>query len=103
MIMAMSRVTVTLPTKLVEEIDRLESNRSRFVAEGVRREIERRRREALERSLRQPHQEAAEVAESGLAEWSDGLPDDDASDLLDRGAGESVRWSPGEGWAGEET
>ena len=101
--MAMSRVTVTLPAELVEEIDRLESNRSRFVADGVRREIERRRREALERSLRQPHQEAAEVAESGFAEWGDGLPDDDATDLLDRAAGESVRWTPDKGWAGDET
>ena len=38
------RVTVTLPNELVSEIDRREKNRSKFVAEAVRHELERRRR-----------------------------------------------------------
>lgn len=38
------RVTVTLPDDLLKEIDRRESNRSKFVAEAVHRELERRRR-----------------------------------------------------------
>ena len=38
------RVTVTLPDNLLRDIDRLEKNRSKFVAEAVRRELDRRRR-----------------------------------------------------------
>jgi metal-responsive CopG/Arc/MetJ family transcriptional regulator len=41
------RVTVTMPGSLVAEIDRYERNRSRFIAEAVRHELARRRREAL--------------------------------------------------------
>ena len=95
---AMTRVTVTLPTDLVEEIDRLETNRSRFVAEGVRRELRRRRREALRESLRSPHAETCEIAEEDLAAWAAALPPDDAAELVDTRAGKAVRWVPGEGW-----
>ena len=94
----MTRVTVTLPTDLVEEIDRLETNRSRFVAEGVRRELQRRRREALRDSLRSPHSESTEIAEEGLAAWGAALPADDVAELVDARAGKAVRWVPGEGW-----
>jgi len=45
------RVTVTLPESLVRDIDRREENRSKFVAEAVRRELDRRRRCDLRRSL----------------------------------------------------
>lgn len=92
------RVTVTLPVDLVEEIDRLEKNRSKFVLEAVRRELRRRRREALRRSLRSPHRETAVVAEEGLADWADGLPEDDVAELVDPRGGKPVRWTPGEGW-----
>jgi metal-responsive CopG/Arc/MetJ family transcriptional regulator len=34
------RVTTTLPEDLVRDIDRREKNRSRFVAEAVRRELD---------------------------------------------------------------
>ena len=34
------RVTVTLPEELVRDIDRREKNRSRFVAEAIRREVD---------------------------------------------------------------
>lgn len=91
------RVTVTLPDEVLREIDRLERNRSRFVLEAVQRELERRRREALRRSLRSPHPEAAEVAEAGFAEWGR-VPDDDQVALLDAAAGKAVRWVPGAGW-----
>ena len=43
------RVTVTLPTELVSQIDRIEKNRSRFMLLAVRRELRRRRREELRR------------------------------------------------------
>ncbi len=94
----MARVTVTLPAALVEEIDRLERNRSKFVLEGVRREIHRRRREALRRSLRSPHPEGKELADEGLEAWNDGLPEEDAGDLVNLRAGTPVRWVPGRGW-----
>ena len=40
---AMERVTVTLPAELVEKIDQLERNRSRFIAEAVEHELAQRR------------------------------------------------------------
>lgn len=94
----MARVTITLPTEVVDEIDRIEKNRSRFVLEGVRRELQRRRREALRRSLRTPHPESSEVAEEGFAAWADSLPEEDVADLVDARAGTAVRWIPGKGW-----
>jgi hypothetical protein len=92
------RVTVTLPGDLLRDIDRLESNRSKFVAEAVRRELDRRRRAELRRSLRNPHPDTAELAEQGFKEWTRGLPKEDAAALVDGNAGKPVRWVPGEGW-----
>ena len=92
------RVTVTLPNELVREIDRHEKNRSRFVTEAVRLELNRRRRNELRRSLQNPHPESAELAEQGLEEWSRGLPEEDTAALVDSTAGKAVRWIPGEGW-----
>jgi Arc/MetJ-type ribon-helix-helix transcriptional regulator len=92
------RVTVTLPNDLVRDIDRREKNRSKFVAEAVRRELDRRRRAELRRSLQNPHPESADLAEQGLEEWTRGLPEEDTEALLDRSSGKPVRWVPGEGW-----
>jgi len=96
------RVTVTLPGDLVRDIDRREKNRSKFVAEAVRRELDRRRRSDLRRSLENPHPESAGVAEEGLEEWSRGLPEEDVEALLDSSAGKAVRWVPGEGWVEDQ-
>jgi hypothetical protein len=96
--MAAERVTVTLPAELVEEIDRRERNRSRFVLEAVRRELKRRQREELKRSLLSPHSETSELADAGFDEWASRLPDEKASDLVDLRAGRPVRWVPGRGW-----
>ena len=92
------RVTVTLPDDLVRDIDRREKNRSKFVAEAVRRELDRRRRTDLLRSLQNPHPESTGLAEQGLEEWSRGLPDENAEALVDSSAGKQVRWVAGEGW-----
>jgi CRISPR/Cas system-associated endonuclease/helicase Cas3 len=92
------RVTVTLPNDLIREIDRRENNRSKFVAEAVRHEIDRRRREELRRSLENPHRESTELSEQGLEEWVQGLPQEDTESLVDSGAGKPIRWVPGEGW-----
>lgn len=97
-----ARVTVTLPAELVEEIDRLEKNRSKFVLEGVRRELRRRRREALERSLRSPHPETTELVDEGFAAWASSLPEEDIADLVDLGAGTEVRWVPDQGWVEDQ-
>jgi hypothetical protein len=74
----------------------MENNPGKFVAE-VRRELVRLRAE-LCRSLRNPHPEGAGLAEQGFAEWTGGLPVEDAGALVDRGAGKPVRWVPGKGW-----
>jgi Arc/MetJ-type ribon-helix-helix transcriptional regulator len=92
------RVTVTLPNDLLREIDRLERNRSKFVADAVRHELDRRRRRELRRSLQNPHSESASLADQGLEEWMRGLPAEDTEALLDSSAGKPVRWVPGEGW-----
>jgi len=92
------RVTVTLPGDLVRAIDRREKNRSKFVAEAVRRELDRRRRAKLRRSLQNPHPESADLAEQGLEEWARRLPEENAEALVDASLGTPVRWVPGQGW-----
>lgn len=95
---SINRVTVSLPDELIKDIDRWEKNRSKFVAEAIRRELDCRRREELRRSLQNPHSESAEFAELGLEDWTRGLPEEDASGLVDPSSGTAVRWVPGEGW-----
>ena len=91
------RVTVTLPAELIVNIDRLERNRSRFIAQAVEHEVARRRHEGLRRSLEQPHPEAVELADAGLDEWAASLPEGDEG-LVDMAAGTPVRWVEGQGW-----
>jgi Arc/MetJ-type ribon-helix-helix transcriptional regulator len=95
---SVERVTVTLPMELVRDIDRREKNRSKFVAEAVRHELDYRRRDELRRSLRNPHPESAELADEGLEAWAHSLPAEDGEALVDSRAGDPVRWVPGEGW-----
>ena len=59
------RVTITLPSELVREMERREKNRSKFIAEAVRNELERRRRDELHRSLANPHPESAGCLPTG--------------------------------------
>ncbi len=93
---------MTLPPDTVEEIDRLEANRSRFVLEAVRRELKRRWRLELRRSLQEPHAEASAVAEEGFGAWVGSQPGGEAAGLLDPDAGQAVRWLPGLGWSEED-
>ena len=88
------RVTVTMPSELIAGI---ESNRSRFTAEAVRHELQRRQRLELLRSLEAPHPDSVATAALGLADWAEALPEGD-SDLLDPSAGEPVHWRPESGW-----
>ena len=96
--MPCDRVTVTLPGEVVRDIDRLESNRSRFILAAVEREIRRRRRRELHRSLQNPHPQSRELAEAGLTEWKASLPEEDARELVNWKAGKAVRWAPNKGW-----
>ena len=93
------RVTVTLPTGLVRDIDRREKNRSKFVADAVRHELDLRRREELRRSLQKPHPESAELADEGLEAWTRNLPAEDAEALVDSSLGKPIEWVAGKGWA----
>jgi Arc/MetJ-type ribon-helix-helix transcriptional regulator len=95
---SMDRVTVTLPNDLVRDIDRREKNRSKFIAEAVRNELDRRRRDELRRSLDNPHPESAELADQGFEAWTRDLPEEDAAALVDSNAGKPIRWVSGEGW-----
>ena len=96
--MVTERVTVTLPADVLEDIDRRERNRSRFILDAVRRELKRRQREELKRSLQNPHAETSELADAGFAEWVARLPDEKTSGLVDIRAGRPVRWVSGRGW-----
>jgi hypothetical protein len=96
--MPAARVTVTLPPELVVEIDRRERNRSRFVLDAVRREVQRRRREELRRSLANPHPESSTLADAGLEDWGGRAPVGESSELLDLAEGKPVRWVRGRGW-----
>jgi hypothetical protein len=89
-----------LPVDVVEGIDRFRRNRSRFIAEAVKHELVRRRREELLKSLKSPHPEAAELVEAGLAAWGQSLSADDVG-IVDVSAGKPVRWVGGQGWVEE--
>jgi len=93
------RVTITLPADLLQEVDQLERNRSRFIAEAVQHEVARRRRAALLQSVRSPHPETAQLVNVGLADWTSELPNDES--LLDPSSGTAVRWVEGQGWIKE--
>lgn len=93
------RVTVTLAAHLVESIDRLERNRSRFIAEAVEHELARRRQEALLHSIRSPHADTVALVDTGLGDWVSDLPADEG--LVDVAAGTPVRWVEGQGWTKE--
>lgn len=97
--MATERVTITLPTELLEEVDQLERNRSRFIAEAVHHEVARRRRAALMKSLESPHPETTQLVDAGLADWTSDLPDDEG--LLHPSGGTAIRWIEGQGWIKE--
>ena len=96
---AAERVTVTLSPELLEEIDRLERNRSRFITQAVQHELARRHRDALLQSITSPHPEATEHADTGLADWTSDLPDDEG--LIDPTGGTAIRWIEGKGWIRE--
>lgn len=94
---ATERVTVTLLTSLIQRIDRLDRNRSRFIARAIRNELARRRREGLLRSLEHPHPETTALAALGLADWAaHRVPGDDG--LVDVSSGTPVRWVEGQGF-----
>src|SRR6266508_3808712 len=96
--MPAARITVTLPPELVEEIDRRERNRSRFVLDAIRREVQRRRREDLRRSLANPHPESSVLADAGLEDWGGRARQGESSEPLDLSEGRPVRWVRGRGW-----
>ena len=98
--MPMGRVTVTLPAEILSDIDNAEKNRSAFILDAVRRELSRRRRMNLRKSLRNPHEESLKHADSGFDAWAGSLPEEDGSDLVDPASLAPVHWVEGKGWTG---
>jgi len=90
---------VTLPADLVDRIDQVERNRSRFIAEAVEHELAQRRRDALLQSVQNPHPETTDLVDVGLSDWVSDLPGDET--LVDANAGTPVRWVEGQGWIKE--
>lgn len=89
-------MTVTLAANLVESIDRIERNRSKFIAEAVEHELARRRQAALLHSIRRPHADTVVLVDTGLGDWVSDLPADEG--LVDVASGTPVRWVEGHGW-----
>ena len=75
-------MTINIPTSMIQRIDRVETDRDKFVYEAVHRELERRRQDSLRQSLGDPRAEATELAEVGLVDWARHLPEDDVARLL---------------------
>ncbi|MET0596151.1 MAG: hypothetical protein ABW133_25875 [Polyangiaceae bacterium] len=98
--MGIERVTISLPVELVESIDTMESNRSRFVTIAVRNELVRRRRAQLLDSLDNPHPDAIELTILGLDDWDSGIPPVEEGVSL-HNAGKRVRWAENRGWMAE--
>ncbi|MCW5867330.1 MAG: hypothetical protein KIS61_08685 [Candidatus Eremiobacteraeota bacterium] len=92
-----TRVTVTLPEEMLAEIDQQAENRSLFVAEAVRAELNRRRKERLIHCLQKPHPESVDMAECGFQEWVAMAAEGD-SDLIDPARLRPIQWEPGIGW-----
>jgi Arc/MetJ-type ribon-helix-helix transcriptional regulator len=98
--MADERITVTLPGDLLYEMDRLDSNRSRFVREAIRHSLEYRRQQSLAESLAEPHADLRELESLGFGDWAGEGAEED---LADPRAGTPIRWEEGRGWVeGEE-
>jgi hypothetical protein len=95
---SVARVTITLPSDVVADIDRMEHNRSRFVLQAVKHEIDHRRRGALRRSLDNPHVESHGLSDEDFEQWAKNLPGDDAATLVDANGGKQVRFVSGTGW-----
>ena len=96
-------VTIHLPPELLQAVDAQQFGRDAFVQEALRRELARAAREQLRASLETPHAESREMAELGLADWAQSLPEDDAAAMCDLSAGTAVRWTDDRGWSEETT
>ena len=92
------RVSVDLPAGLLRRIEIVESNREGFIVEAIQRELERRLRLDLQRSMRNPHPESRELADLGFQEWFESLPEEDTESLVDMSKCRPVRWIPDIGW-----
>lgn len=92
-----TRVTVTLPEELLAELDQQAENRSLFVEEAIRAELNKRRRERLVHAIQRPHPESVEMADSGFTEWVAMAAEED-SDLIDPECLRPIRWESGIGW-----
>ena len=92
-----ARVTVTLPSTLLDGIDRFEQNRSRFIAQAVEHELALRRRHELLRSVRSPNPAGDDLVDLGTGDW---LPElvEEGGGLVDLAGGTAVRWARGDGW-----
>lgn len=89
------RITVTFTPDVLGVIDQLDRKRSRVVVEAIRQEIRRRRRDNLQRSIRNPHPETARMTEDRLIGWHARLADEG---LVDGEGGTALRWAEGQGW-----
>jgi len=101
--MTAAAVTIHLPPELLRAVDAQPIDRDAFVEQALRRELARRARDPLRASLAEPHPESMEMAEVGLADFAQSLPEDDAAAMCDLSAGTPVRWNEGQGWTAEPT
>lgn len=96
-------VTIHLPPDLLHAVDAQPIDRDAFVEQALRQELARRAREQLLASLETPHAESLEMADLGLADLAQSLPEDDVAEMCDLSAGTPVQWSDGRGWIEDPT
>ena len=94
---AVDDVVVRLGAHLIADVDRVTTDRSRFIRDAIRNELRRRGFADLQQSLDNPNPETLAYDDAGLEDWA-GDSSNDYDQLVDPKAGTQVRWVPGTGW-----
>ena len=94
---AVDDVVVRLGAHLIADVDRVTTDRTRFIRDAIRNELRRRGFADLQQSLDNPTPETLAYDDCGLEDWV-GDSSNDHDQLVDPTTGTQVRWVPGTGW-----
>jgi hypothetical protein len=94
---AVDDVVVRLGAHLIADVDRVTTDRTRFIRDAIRNELRRRGFADLQQSLDNPNPETPAYDDGGLEDWV-GDSSNDHDQLVDPNTGTQVRWVPGTGW-----
>ena len=94
---AVDDVVVRLGAHLIADVDRVTTDRTRFIRDAIRNELRRSGFADLQQSLDNPNPETLAYDDGGLEDWV-GDSSNDHDQLVDPTTGTQVRWVPGTGW-----